>query len=154
MSTKMIEKWQIKRLWSISSKMGMSKDDLYEACNTDSLHKLSFDQANDVIHRLSPTTYSKPYVDYKKQDEDTVDGMITYGQKKKIWALMYELKSLDKEKNEASLGKRLSGVIKREFGITSSEKNPFLWINYDCANNLIEILKKYIKNTKKRSEHG
>ncbi len=152
-TSKMIENWQIKRLWAIASKLGFDKDDLYNACNTDSLHKLSFREASDIIDRLSPKPkYNKPYTDYKKQDENVVAGMISLGQKKKIWALMYELRGYDETKSSASLGSRLSGIIKRELGITSNEKNPFIWLDWDSANKLIEILKKYVKNAKKRSE--
>ncbi len=150
---KMIENWQIKRLWAIASKIGFDKDELYNACNTDSLHKLSFKEANEVINMLSPNPkYNKPYIDYKKQDEKVVAGMISLGQKKKIWALMYELRGYDETKSDVSLGTRLSGVIKRELGISSTAKNPFVWINWDDANKLIEVLKKYVKHAKKRSE--
>ncbi len=149
---KMIENWQIKRLWTVASKIGLDKEDLYNACGVVSLHDLSFVKANEVINKLSPKPkYNEPYIDYKKQNSEAVAGMISAGQKRKIWALMYELKSLDKKVSDVSLGRRLSGVIKRELSINSDEKNPFIWLDYKNANKLIEILKKYIKNARKRS---
>lgn len=148
---KMIENWQIKRLWAISAKLGFNKDALYDYCETDSLHKISYIKANEIIKALSPssTTYNTKPTESKKQLKD----MITEGQKKKIWRLMYQLKDLDTTENTATLGKRLCGVIKRELSIQTTEKDPFIWIRYDGANKLIEILKNYVKSAQKRGKN-
>lgn len=143
-----IKKWQIKRLWGLASKNALSKEDLYAYCNTDSLHKLSYDEANRIIKSLSYKPYKKPYKDYKKLNASSVPGMISKGQKKKVWALMYTLKSLDDVENDISLGKRLCAIIKKELGIDALQDNPFLWVEYDDANKLIEVIKKYVQHKK------
>ncbi len=144
---KMIENWQIKRLWAISVKIGFDKEDLYGYCETDSLHKLTYTQANEIIKALSP---SSPTYKTKKENHQHIRGMATEGQKKKIWRLMYMLKDLDTTPNTATLGNRLCSIIKKEFKCDATEKDPFKWLKYENADKLIEILKGYVKSAERR----
>lgn len=43
---------QIKAIWALSRKRGLSREQLYELARTSSLSSLSFDAAGDVIQRL------------------------------------------------------------------------------------------------------
>lgn len=137
-----IEKYQIKRLWTLANKAGIDKDNLYAFAGVERLHDLDFDEANRVLARLS-ILVSKP--------RSQVKNMITESQEKKIWALMYELKALDDTPNETPIAERLMGVIKKEIGISTFRENVFIWIDYDSANKLIEVLKKYVRNAKNKT---
>lgn len=137
-----ITKEQIKLLWSLSRKLNMKKDDLYSACGVEHLHDLSVVQADKIIRRLSDSSkHSKAYYE--------VPGMITEGQRKKIWRLMYLLNEYSQ--STAGVGKRLCGIIKKELKINATSKKPFAWINRKAADKLIEIIKKYVSNAQKKS---
>lgn len=142
MAKRMIEKWQIKRMWTLASKLKLTRDELYAVSNRDSLHDLTFDEASEVLARLSE--FSKP--------KEKPVGMITSSQEKKIWSLMYELEKHDTEKMEAKIGKRLIGIIKKELKINATLSDPFRWIEFETANKLIEILKGYVKSAKKKEK--
>ena len=75
---------------------------------------------------------------------------MTAGQQRKIWALMYELKKYDKEPNHVQLGERLCAVIKKELGTDALAKSPFAWISFSQGNTLIEVLKGYVENEKRK----
>jgi len=139
-----ITKEQIKVLWTLARKLNMKKDDLYSACGVEHLHDLSVVQADKIIRRLSDSNKnSKPYYE--------VPGMITQGQQRKIWRLMYLLNEYSP--STAKVGNRLCGIIKKELKIDSISKKPFVWIDRDSANKLIEVLKSYIESAKKKAYH-
>lgn len=70
---------------------------------------------------------------------------VTQGQRGKIWASMYQLEKVSPA-NNAKLGDRLCGIIKRQFGIDASCRDPFRWLSYAQGVQLIEILKGYISS--------
>ncbi len=138
---------QIKTLWAISKSLGMDKEDLYGFAAVDRLHDLDYKAANEVIRRLnalkSPTKTSKP------KKHAVVPGMVSAAQQKKIWALMYELTTLNDSHADKSVGERLCGVIRKELGIEAKPKNPFLWVDTVDGNKLVEALKRYVKYAKR-----
>ncbi len=139
---KMIANFQIKKMWSLASKLNMTKDDLYALAGVEHLHDLTYVQANDVVSKL---------LDFEMSALG--EGvMINKNQEKKIWALMYELKKYDTKDYGVSVGDRLCKIIEKELKITARRKNPFIWIDYKAANKLIEILKKYVANAKRKAE--
>ena len=69
------------------------------------------------------------------------------GQRRKIWALMYQLQAASPSK--AQIGDRLCAIIKKELGIDAVPKNPFAWIDYKGGNKLVEVLKGYVKTAEK-----
>lgn len=79
----------------------------------------------------------------KPKTHDAIAGGVTAEQQKKCWALMYELKKFDIEPNYTSLGERLCGIIKRQFGVTGFVKQPFRFLNFEQGRELIEFLKQY-----------
>lgn len=50
------------------------------------------------------------------------------------------------------LGDRLCAVIKKEFHADATAKNPFAWISFEQGNDLIETLKRYVANEKRKCE--
>lgn len=153
-AVKIIQPWQIKKMWAISKALGMDKEDLHAMAGAESLKELSADDANEVLARLEkmqgkyvpPASASAA----PKKKHPAVAGMATEGQQRKVWALMYELAGLDAEPSKVSLGERLCGIIKKELKTSATPEKPFVWLNFKSTNNLIEVLKKYIANAKKK----
>lgn len=154
-----IEAFQIKKIYAIGNALGMvqtgnTEDELHlligGATGKDSVKELSYKEASMVIMRLEHLQGNNaPPKKKSTKKYEAVPGGITEGQQKKIWALMYELKKLDKEQSAAQLGDRLCGIIKKELKFESKAKNPFVWLDYKAGNKLIEILKKYVNHAKK-----
>lgn len=151
-ATKMIERWQITKIWAISNNLGMTKDDTHNFAGVNSLKELTTSTANDVIARLEQLQggYTPPKREATAK-HTVVAGMATVGQQGKVWALMYELASLDTEPSSAVLGDRLCGIIKKELNTTATPAKPFAWLDFKSCNKLIEVLKKYIANAKKKA---
>lgn len=145
-----IETWQIRKMYAISKALGMDKDDLYALARVESLKELDVKQANEVIANLAKMqgSYTPPKKETKVYTE--VAGMATEGQQRKVWALMYELAKLDTEPSKATIGERLCGIIKKELDTVALPSKPFVWLNYKSTNKLIEVIKKYIANAKKK----
>lgn len=156
-----IEQNQIRKIYAIGNALGIkgsgAEDELHTLVSgvtgKDSIKKLTYNEACEVITRLenlqgrsaSPKAGSSTPKEYKSRP-----GGVTAGQQKKIWALMYGLKEYDAVPSHVSLGDRLCAVIKKEFGVDSTAKNPFTWLTFAQGNSLIEILKKYVESAGKR----
>ena len=147
-----IEQFQIRKIYAIGNALGIkasgSEDELHTlvggVTGKDSIKSLTYQEACAVIARLEELQGPK--------EHESRPGGVTSGQQKKIWALMYELKKYDEVPNDVQLGDRLCAVIKKEFGADAIAKNPFAWISFEQGNNLIEILKGYVKSARKRGE--
>lgn len=146
---KMIEAYQMRKMYAIANQLNIvqnNQDDefhclVYSICGKDSVKKLTYQEASQVIDRLEQIQgKNKP-----------VSGGMTDGQKRKVWALMYQLKEKDKTESEVLLGDRLCGIIRKELKVDSKPKNPFIWLDFKMGNKLIEILKHYVQNTKKKT---
>lgn len=81
---------------------------------------------------------------------ESAPGKMSAGQQKKVWALMYQLQKTDTTPSIASLGERLSGIIKKQFGIDANEKSPMKWLTTEQGNKLIETIKRYIRSAEGR----
>lgn len=142
-----IEQWQIKKMWSISKAIGMTSDDLHAMAGADSLKRLDFSAASDIISRLT-TLQGKSYAP-KTERKDTPKGA-TAEQQGKVWALMYELEKYDATPSQSTVGERLCGIIRKELHTDCLPKNPFIWLgDYDMFR-LIEKLKKYIESANRQ----
>ncbi len=152
MRIKGIEPWQIKKMWAISKSLGMTSDDLHSMAGVDSLKELDTRTANDIIARLEGLqgTHAPPKPKTTKVHREIVGGA-TDGQQRKVWALMYELEKYDTEPNLSTVGERLCGIIRKELKIDCLPKKPFIWINFETCNKLIEIIKKYVQNEKRKA---
>lgn len=158
-----IEQFQIRKIYAIGNALGIkasgSGDELHAlvvgVTGKDSIKSLTYQEACAVITRLEELQgqpASPKGKGSKAKEHQCRPGGVTAGQQKKIWALMYELKKYDEVPNDVQLGDRLCAVIKKEFGADAVAKNPFVWISFEQGNNLIEILKGYVKSARKRGE--
>lgn len=155
-----IQGFQIKKIYAIANALGLagkgSEDELHDivagATGKSSIKTLSYYEAENVIIMLDNLKHpSTPIPKVKKRKKrEEVAGGVTEGQQRKIWYLMYQLKENDVDKNDIPLGERLCKVIKKETGIDSHPKNPFIWIDYKAGNKLIEVLKHYVKSAEKK----
>jgi len=78
-------------------------------------------------------------------------GMATQAQKRKVWAMMYQLEKLSPR--DATLGARLCGVIKKYAGVDAVERDPFRFVTAEMCWRLIEGLKMIVmRETLKKIE--
>ena len=158
-----VEQFQIRKIYAISNALGISdsraeEDELHVLISgltgKVSIKELTYREASIVIERLEElqgkAASPKPRKSYK--EHKSRPGGVTSGQQKKIWALMYELKKYDRKPNDVQLGDRLCAVIKKEFHADAIAKNPFAWISFEQGNDLIETLKRYVANEKRKCE--
>jgi hypothetical protein len=118
---------------------------------------LSEAEANKVIIVLKDMMKYKNHIAPLKKEKSSpveVPGMVTIGQQKKIWYLMYQIEKCDKTKSKASLGDRLCGIIKRQLHIDAISQAPFKFINFKNGNQLIEILKKYVASAQGKAQRS
>lgn len=77
-------------------------------------------------------------------------GGVTSAQQSKIFRLMYLLIDCDEHPDKSTLGPRLCGIIKRQFGIDAGVRNPFAWMGSEEGHRLIEILKGYVESAERK----
>lgn len=143
-----IQGWQTKKIYAIANALGFvdrtdKENDIlhmiiHSQTGKTSTKDLTYREANAIIAYL------------EKQQNQTVQEVMSQGQKKKCWQLMYELQSLDKEPNTTPVGERLAGIIERQFKVKSTPQRIFNHLSKDEGNQLIEILKNYIKTAERR----
>lgn len=142
-----IQGWQTKKIYAIAYSLGFvdrsDKDDILHMIiisqtGKTSCKKLTYKEANEVINYL------------EKQQNKEIKEIMTQGQKKKCWQLMYELQSLDAVPNNTPIGQRLAGIIERQFKVKSTPQRVFNRLSKEDGNQLIEILKKYIKTAERK----
>jgi len=148
---------QIKKIYAIGHKLGIVEQGSHE----DSLHSLvaaitgkssvkalTSAEAQAVINELAQRQGTPP-PRRKTRTHAECPGGATEGQQRKVWALLYELQKSDTAPSKATLGQRLCGIIKKELKMDAVPEQPFVWIDFQTCNRLIEILKKYVANAKK-----
>lgn len=143
-----IQGWQTKKIYAIANALGFvdrtdKENDIlhmiiHSQTGKTSTKDLTYREANAIIAYL------------EKQQNQTIQEVMSQGQKKKCWQLMYELQSLDKEPNTIPVGERLAGIIERQFKVKSTPQRIFNHLSKDEGNQLIEILKNYIKTAERR----
>ncbi|MUT95780.1 MAG: regulatory protein GemA [Subdoligranulum sp.] len=140
--------YQIRKIYAIGGALGMVKrgeddDLLHELVNgmtgKTSIKELTYGEACKVIGELEGRQ-GTPRLKERA-------GRTSEGQRRKIWALMYQLQAASPSK--AQIGDRLCAIIKKELGIDAVPKNPFAWIDYKGGNKLVEVLKGYVKTAEK-----
>lgn len=159
---KPIESWQRSKIYGIGNALGIvdksGEDELhiliFRITGLGSMKLLDVKQANDVIlelQRLQSVSNTPPKAKPKPKTPTAVSGMMSAGQQKKAWALMYELQKLDIEPSSTAIGDRICGIIKKEMKTDCLPKKPFVWLDSTQGNKLIEILKKYIASAKRKA---
>lgn len=157
-------KQQIGKIYAIGNALGIvvrgtHDDDLHALVETltgkASVAKLAEPEAAAVIaelerrqgsHHPTPTAQSQPRERYSQ-----VPGGITKDQQRKVWALMYQLRDLDATPSTATLGERLCGIIRKDLQQDTTPENPFSWITFQAGRKLIEALKKYVANARRKA---
>ena len=145
------------KIFALAKKAGMSgkqgNEDLHalvnSVCGKDSLKELTDNDYAAVIKELQIRAGTSG--DYQKKSKGNAKGM-TEGQERKIWRLMYELEELSP--SSAALGERLCGIIKKEFKVDATSKNPLAWFSYNDASKMIEILKRYVSSAERKVMRG
>lgn len=144
-----IQSQQIRIIWAIAKQLGISKDDVHAAAQSDSLNDLSYIEAENVIYRLRQLQDKSTSPRSSKAKHTTTPKGATADQQRKVWALMYQLKDLDLKPSSLSVGERLCKVIQKELHISCIPKSPFAWIGYGDCNKLIEKLKLYVASAER-----
>ena len=105
----------------------------------------------ELAVRLKISQLEPPPQRKQSRRYESLPGKITEGQQKKIWFLMYKLAACDSVAVSASLGERLAGIVKRQFNIDATEKQPMKWLSYEQGHKLIEIVNKYVESAERKA---
>lgn len=147
---------QIKTIYAIGNSLGIvgrgtHDDDLHALVATvagkDSVRDLTDEEATQVIYELQRIQGGHRAAPSKAKHEERPGG-VTAGQQRKAWALMYDLQALSP--SPARLGDRLCGIIRKDLHIDATPERPFAWMDLQAGNTLIEVLKKYVANAKRK----
>lgn len=152
---------QIRKIYAIGNALGIvergnADDSLHDLVSSitgkDSVKALTYGEAQAVIRDLEKRQGSAPPPPRRRpKAHSEVPGGATAAQQRKVWALMYELQKRDTAPSAASLGERLCGIIKKELKVDAVPTQPFAWLTFQTCNKLIEVLKKYVANAKKKA---
>lgn len=154
---------QIKKIYAIGQALGIvergnDSDNLHSLVaamtGKESIKALTYAEAQAVIADLQKRQGAAPLPRHKPRTHTERPGGATDGQQRKVWALMYELQKRDTAPSTASLGERLCGIIKKELRVDAFPQQPFIWLDFQTCNKLIEVLKKYVANVKKQPPGG
>lgn len=155
---KPIQPWQIKVMYAVSRSIGMDSDALHTMVmgltEKESIKTLTEEQAACVIAELKkrqqPTAIAPP-AKSKNKGSITKPGGVTAEQQSKVWALIGELEKLDAVPKKGNYRIRLCGIIKKEFGMDAAANNPFHWLDMKDGIRLIDTLKRYVAQEKKKA---
>lgn len=151
---------QIRKIYAIGNALGIvergnADDSLHDLVSSitgkNSLKALTYAEAQAVIRDLEKRQGDAPPPRRKPKAHAERPGGATAAQQRKAWALMYELQKRDTAPSTASLGERLCGIIKKELRVDAVPSQPFAWLTFQNCNKLIEVLKKYVANAKKKA---
>lgn len=155
---------EIRKVYALGAKLGLvesnNKNDELHALvagitGKDSVRQLTDEEYKAVVgelaERIKISQLEPPPERRSRKRYESNPGKMTEGQQRKVWFLMYQLAGCDNEPSSASLGERLSGIIKRQFRVDATAKQPMRWLSYEQGNQLIEIIKNYVKNAERKT---
>ncbi len=154
---------QIRKIYAIGDALGIvergnAQDSLHDLVfsitGKDSLKALTYAEAQAVIRDLEKRQGDAPPPRRRPKAHTERPGGATEGQQRKVWALMFALQDCDVVLSRASLRERLCGIIKKELKVDAVPAQPFAWLEFQACNKLIEVLKKYVANAKKKAGDG
>ena len=144
-------KKQIQLIYVIAAKCGLvergNKQDnlhclVYQLTEKESISELTEEQAAAVISRLK---------DEETAADEQAKAFISEAQIKKIFGMMYELAALSP--SDVKVKDRLCGIIHKELGIKVNPRTDiFKGFSERQGAALIEALKRYIRQTKKKGK--
>jgi hypothetical protein len=154
-----VNKQQIKIIYTLAQGLGIvdkmvSRDSLHEMISSitgkEHVSDLTSIEATKVIDRLKggmrienkPQRNSPP----SPSPTPTRQGMVSDGQMKKIWYLMFALKEYDQPDASNDLQKRLRGFLKKY-----ARTDDIKFLTYQKANAVIEGLKGIIEREKAKA---
>ena len=105
---------------------------------------------NDLCTQLIIDELDEP--PRRRRKYESVPGMMSEGQQKMVWKLMYQLKDYDISASSTTLGNRLCCIIKKELHVDCPSGQPLRWLTYAQGSKLIEIIKKYVSSAQRRKE--
>ncbi len=159
-----ISKTQIKDIYTLGAALGIKgqrgRDDELHALvsaltGKDGVSELTPAEAVTVIAELKRrmTPAGGQQLRKRPKQHEAAPGGITEGQQRKVWALMYQLEAASPP-SSATLGDRLCGIIKRQFGLDTTRKSPLAWLTYAQGAQLIEIIKGYVVSAQQKRLRG
>lgn len=149
---------QIQRIYKLGAALDLVKNDelhtlvlgLTGQAHVSKLSAAEFKAVeHELLERIKLRQRTCPPISSKSPSRSG-SGM-TSGQQNKVWQLMYTLSSYDAQPSAASLGDRLSGIIKRQLRIDANARQPFKWLDYQQGGQLIETLKKYVSSAEQKA---
>ena len=157
---KPIELQQKKAIYAMGGSLGLvdkinrNDDNLHQMVEgmtgKEHISELSYAEAQEVIGILKERMRGQ----YKSADKSSSSSGLTEGQRKKIWALMYQLADCDTQPSSAGLGDRLCGIVRRELHIDAAPNQPLRWLTYQQGSRLIEKLKGYVSTAAQHKSRG
>lgn len=162
------EKDGIKYIYTLGSELGIydrsqgHEDGLHilveGVTGCSSIKDLSTAEQDTVIHELlrrkaaaAPETLHRSK---KPRHYDEVPGMMTEGQQKKVWYLMFQLDKYDPSPDGVRLRDRLCGFITKQTGVTSFSSQPFRFLTRAQGAALINGLKNMAGEAEKKYLHS
>lgn len=141
--------WQMRKIYAIANHIGIvdsmaEQDHLHVMIDglfkKNSVKQLSYLEASQLIRKL------------ERLQSEPSKKTVTNAQQKKMWALMYQLRTFDVEPSRSSLGERLAGIA-RTLDIkvhVVNNKAVAQWLTPADASRIIMRLEFIIKNEKKK----
>lgn len=162
------EKDGIKYIYALGRELGLSDsalghdDDLHilveGVTGCSSIKELSAAEQDAVIHELlrrkaaaAPETLHRSK---KPRHYDEIPGRMTAKQQKYAWYLMSEINKFDPPRNDTALRYRLSGLIAKQFHMTSFPEDPFRFLTRAQGAALINGLKNMAGEAEKKYLHS
>lgn len=149
---------QIQKIYALGARLDMVGENgndllhelVYNITGCTHISEMNYDQYCRVLADLSTKArLFEPKKKKVKKHSKSPKGM-SEGQQRKVWQLMYQLKSCDEQPCTTPIGERLCGIIKKELKIDALPKEPFRWLSYQDGAKLIEIIKNYCHSAEKK----
>ena len=160
-----IEKADIRAIYALGAVVGImesgNKDDtlhalVYEHTGKESISALTAQEGIKIMRILRESmkygNLPKTQKPKKMETTETVPGKMTKAQKSYAWRLIYRLRELDTVKKESTAGERMVGAVQKILEVTATAENPFVWVDYEQGQKLIETLKGYIKTAERKQK--
>ncbi|GAB2022096.1 hypothetical protein RyT2_11700 [Pseudolactococcus yaeyamensis] len=144
-----VQAWQMRKIYAIANHIGIVDG----GAEQDQLHAMIDNLfQKKSVKQLSYLEASKLITQLERLQSEPSQKKVTSAQQKKMWALMYQLQSLDVEPSRSSLGERLAGIA-RKLDIkvhVVNGKAVAQWLTPAEASRLITRLEFIIKNEEKK----